>query len=163
MYDTMRQDFLTYSFLTLREKLHRRALNILQDEADAQDALQDTFSKLWSRGRLSSDSEARNMLFRVLRNICIDRLRTQHTDPLPESVSENLTTPPTSGEDMVRLEKLLTAGLSDTQRNIYTMVTHEGLEYEAIAARLNLSVEACRTSMCRARKRIRDNYNKLNR
>lgn len=157
----MKQDFLTYSFLTLREKLHRRALNLLHDEEDAQDALQDTFSKLWVRGRINSEPEARNMLYRVLRNICIDRLRKHRAEPLSDSMMDNFTTAPDSGEDMRRFEALLTSGLSDIQRKIYALVTHEGLEYEVIAKKLNISAEACRTNMCRARKRIRDNYKKL--
>jgi DNA-directed RNA polymerase specialized sigma24 family protein len=43
------------------------------------------------------------------------------------------------------------------------MVTHDGVEYEEIASRLGMSVEAVRVSLSRARKKIRDNYKKLDR
>ncbi|MDE6578340.1 MAG: hypothetical protein K2J82_07595 [Muribaculaceae bacterium] len=39
----MKTDQLTYSFLSLRDKLHRSALKILKNDEDAKDALQDTF------------------------------------------------------------------------------------------------------------------------
>jgi len=71
--------------------------------------------------------------------------------------------PPPGGEDLGRLEVLITSGLSETQRRIYVMVTHAGVEYEEIALRLGMSVEAVRVSMSRARKKIRDNYKKLDR
>ncbi len=42
------------------------------------------------------------------------------------------------------------------------MVTHDGMEYEETATRLGMSVEAVRMNMSRARKKIRDNYKRLN-
>lgn len=157
----MKNDNLTSSFLALREKLHRSALRFLNNEEDAADALQETFFRLWKNGAVETETEARNKLFAVLRNICIDRLRRPQTQPFGESCSEQLEVRPESGEDMVRYESLLTTGLSDIQRQIYTLVTHHGIEYEVIASQLGMTVEAVRMNMSRARKKIRENYNKL--
>ena len=73
----MKKDNLTSSFMALRDKLHRSALGFLKNDEDARDALQDTFLNLWRRGSVESDAEARNKLFAVLRNVCIDRLRVR--------------------------------------------------------------------------------------
>lgn len=81
----MKKDELTSAFLDIRSKLHRIAMRLLHSDEDARDALQDTFVKLWSKAEIGSNEEARNKLVSVLRNTCIDRLRTQHTVPL-ESV-----------------------------------------------------------------------------
>lgn len=159
----MKQDNLTYSFLHLREKLHRSAMRFLRNDEDARDALQDTFFKLWQNGPVETDTEARNKLFTVLRNICIDRLRRPATVSITEAETDSMTVQPDFTEDMDRMESLLTAGLTDMQRHIYTLVARDGMEYEDIASALDMKVEAVRMNMSRARKKIKENYQKLNR
>lgn len=159
----MKTDDLTSSFLALRDKLHRSALGFLKNDEDARDALQDTFFNLWRDGGAETESEARNKLFAVLRNICIDRLRKPKALRLDETCTEHLEVKAFSFEDMDKYESLLTAGLTEMQRHIYSLVTHEGMEYEAIAKDLGISVEAVRMNMSRARKKIRDNYKQIDR
>lgn len=159
----MKTDNLTSSFLALRDKLHRSALGFLKNDEDARDALQDTFFNLWRDGGAETETEARNKLFAVLRNICIDRLRKPKTYPLDETDTDSLEVKAFSFEDMGKYESLLTTGLTDIQRHIYSLVTHDGMEYDAIAETLGMSVEAVRMNMSRARKKIRDNYKQLDR
>ena len=157
----MENDNLTYSFLALRDKLHRSALRFLKNDEDARDAMQDTFFNLWRDGSVRTDSEARNKLFAVLRNVCIDRLRKPHTLPLDDAGVEWVDAERSPFEDMGNYESLLTAGLTDIQRKIYSWVAHEGMEYEEIAGTLGMTVGAVRMNMSRARKRIRENYRQL--
>ena len=161
----MKKDNLTSSFLALRDKLHRSALGFLKDDEDARDALQDTFFNLWrSRGgETETETEARNKLFAVLRNVCIDRLRKPKARSLDEAEADRLMVDADQFEDVEKLESLLTSGLTDIQRHIYSLVTHDGMEYDVIAETLGMSVEAVRMNMSRARKKIRDNYKRLNR
>ncbi len=149
--------------MALRDKLHRSALRFLKNDEDARDALQDTFFNLWRDGGAETETEARNKLFAVLRNICIDRLRKPKTYPLDETDTDSLEVRAFSFEDMDKYESLLTTGLTDIQRHIYALVTHDGMEYDAIAETLGMSVEAVRMNMSRARKKIRDNYKQLDR
>lgn len=149
--------------MALRDKLHRSALGFLKNDEDARDALQDTFFNLWRDGGAETETEARNKLFAVLRNICIDRLRKPKTYPLDETDTDSLEVKAFSFEDMDKYESLLTTGLTDIQRHIYSLVTHDGMEYDAIAETLGMSVEAVRMNMSRARKKIRDNYKQLDR
>lgn len=159
----MKTDNLTSSFLALRDKLHRSALGFLKNDEDARDAIQDTFFNLWRDGGAETETEARNKLFAVLRNICINRLRKPKTYPLDETDTDSLEVKAFSFEDMDKYESLLTSGLTDIQRHIYSLVTHDGMEYDAIAETLGMSVEAVRMNMSRARKKIRDNYKQLDR
>ena len=96
----MKTNSLTYSFLALREKLHRSALGFLKNDEDAKDALQDTFFNLWKNGPIETDAEAKNKLFAVLRNVCIDRLRKPKTSPLDASCNDSLTVESPLPEDM---------------------------------------------------------------
>ncbi len=157
----MKTDSLTYSFLALRDKLHRSALGFLKNDEDAKDAVQDTFFNLYRDGAVKTDKEARNKLFAVLRNVCIDKLRKPRTLSLDETIINKQDVNIASYEDIEKYEYFLTKGLTEIQRKIYCHVTHDGMEYEDIARALHISVEAVRMNMSRARKKIRDNYKRL--
>lgn len=137
-------------------------MRFLRNEEDAQDVLQDTFYNLWKAGNINSDAEARNMLFSVLKNLCIDRLRKPRSTIIPESATDSLIVEPESGDDLDSLERSLSKGLTDLQLRIYSHVVHDGMEYDDIATRLGTTVEAVRMNMSRARKKIRENLKKLN-
>ncbi len=159
----MKTDTLTSTFLSLRNKLHRSAMRFLRDDEDAKDALQDTFGRLWNADRPESESEAANKLFAVLRNICIDRLRKARVIEVEVGEAETASVDPEIPEDMEQLERLISSGLTETQRSVYEMVAHRALDYDEIARELGMTVEAVRMHMSRARKRILDNYKKLKR
>ncbi len=159
----MKTDHLTSTFMALRKRLHRSALAYLKDDEDASDALQDTFVRLWKSGDMESDSEASSKLFVALKNVCIDRLRRRRSVGLEEEHMVSLKIEPSSGEDMERLETLLTAGLTQEQRHIYSLSVHYSLDYKDIAERMNMTEGAVRTQMCRARKKISENYKILDR
>lgn len=156
-----KKDYMTSSFLALQDKLHRSAISFLKNDEDAKDAVQDTFFKLWRNGSIETDSEARNKLFAVLKNVCIDRLRKPRTLQIEEVDTEVLVTSQEQYEDIEKFEELITCGLPDTQKHIYSLVIHDGMEYEKIAESLNMSVESVRMNMSRARKKISEPYKKL--
>ena len=166
----MEIDVLTSSFLGLRDKLHHIALNYLESDEDAKDALQDTWLKLRNGGEIETTSEARNKLVAVLRHVCIDRLRKAKPIPL-DAVSaremKGYNIVEDNGEyqlsELKHLEALLQEGLTPLQQEIFHLVTHEGMEYEQVAEKLSMTVEAVRKNMSRTRKKMRETYNQLNR
>ena len=153
---------LTSSFIGLRDKLHHIALNYLESDEDAKDALQDTWLKLRSGSKIESTTEARNKLVTVLRHVCIDHLRKAKPIPIDTVRVRELNGYNMEEEDLKRLETLLQEGLTQQQREIFNLVTHEGMEYEQIAEKLSMTVEAVRMNMSRIRKKMRETYNKLN-
>lgn len=63
-------------WLPLADSFYRAAFSILGEEADAKDAVQDLFVRLWnSRERLDRIVQPLGYGLAALRNICIDRLR----------------------------------------------------------------------------------------
>ena len=146
----MEIDVLTSSFLGLRDKLHHIALSYLESDEDAKDALQDTWLKLRNGSKVETTSEARNKLVTVLRNVLNGY--NMEEDNGEYQLSE-----------LKHLETLLQEGLTPQQREIFNLVTHEGMEYEQIAEKLSMTVEAVRMNMSRIRKKMRETYNKLNR
>lgn len=149
----MKSDFLTHSYLALREKLFRSAIGFLKDEEDAKDAMQDTYVNLFSKNPVTSDTEARNKLFTTLKNRCIDILKRQSLQKQALEYSEYPVDEPKE-ENIEDFEKQLISGLSDRQREIYRYIVHEGLEYEKVARMTGRSVESVRTEMSRIRKKI---------
>ena len=157
----MEIDLLTSSFLGLRDKLHHIALKYLGSDEDAKDALQDTWLKLRSKGEVETTIEARNKLVTVLRNVCIDHLKKAREIPI--DVTVDIQAYRMDEEDIGNLELLLQEGLTPLQKEIFNLVTHEGFDYNEIAKQLSMSVEAVRMNMSRTRKKIRENYKRLNR
>lgn len=157
----MEIDMLTSSFLCLRDKLHHIALRYLGSDEDAKDALQDTWLKLRSKGEVETTIEARNKLVTVLRNVCIDHLRKAREIPI--DVTVDIQAYRMDEEDIGNLELLLQEGLTPLQKEIINLVTHDGFDYDEIAKQLSMSVEAVRMNMSRTRKKIRENYKRLNR
>ena len=157
----MEIDMLTSSFLGLRDKLHHIALKYLGSDEDAKDVLQDTWLKLRSKGEVETTIEARNKLVTVLRNVCIDHLRKAREIPI--DVTVDIQAYRMDEEDIENLEQLLQEGLTPLQKEIFNLVTHEGFDYDEIAKQLSMSVEAVRMNMSRTRKKIRENYKRLNR
>jgi len=159
----MEIDVLTSSFLGLRDKLHHIALNYLESDEDAKDALQDTWLKLRNGSKVETTSEAKNKLVTVLRHVCIDHLRKAKSIPIDTVSAYETKGYNMDVEDLKYLETLLQKGLTPQQREIFDLVTHEGMEYEQIAEKLSMTVEAVRMNMSRIRKKMRETYNKLNR
>ena len=155
-------DLMTSSFMGLRDKLHHIAKRYLQNDEDAQDALQDTWLKLNGKCDVETSQEARNKLVAVLRNICIDQLRKKRTVPIDTITSNDVPQCRMETEDIERLEHLLQQQLTPLQRQIFNLVTHEGCDYELIAKRLSMTVEAVRMNMSRTRKKIRETLKMLN-
>ncbi len=115
------------------------------------------------RYRVETTSEARNKLVTVLRHVCIDRLRKAKPIPLDAVSVREMKGYNIVEEDLKHLETLLQEGLTPLQREIFNLVTHEGMEYEQVAEKLSMTVEAVRMNMSRTRKKMRETYNNLNR
>lgn len=157
----MGTELLIETFCRLQEKLHLVAGRMLRDEMEVEDAVQDTFCRLWSAQLPDTADEARFRMFAVLRNVCINKLRRERPLTGLESLDVGEESPPDM--DTVRIRDALLNALTPAQRQIFCLSAFEDMEYEEIAENLGLSIEAVRTHMCRARKILREKYKKLNR
>lgn len=133
---------------------------MLRDGEEAEDAMQESYIKLWrSQTAPASADEAHHRLVAVLRNECIDRLRrrreTVSSDLLPDEGYE-----PQMPDEWDRIKAELYAGLSPAQREVFEMATFHDMGYEEISLRTGQTIDAVRMNMFRARKKIREIYNK---
>lgn len=155
----METNVLTDAYSKLNEKLHNVACRFLRDDADASDAVQDAFCNLWSAPPPVTSKEASNKLFFALKNICLNKLRhKKDVTEISNLVDEGID-PPEFNEFGIVKERLLQP-LPPLQRQVFCMHVFDDMEYEEIALRLGMNVEAVRTNMSRARKKIREQYKK---
>ena len=147
-------------YLPLADTLYRIALYILESEADAEDAVQQTYLKLWeNREQLDQVRQPKAYCICMLKNLCMDRIRAKKHLMFPERLPEQVA--PHSQDDEIdareRLDKVLEAvkALPDRQREILLLRTVDGCSYEEIALRTGLSPLSLRVLLSRARDTVK--------
>jgi RNA polymerase sigma-70 factor (ECF subfamily) len=157
----------------------RQVQRLMRDPDDSYDLTLTAWEKAqraWDR-RPSVALEIKPWLFRIARNACVDELRRRQLvrwEPL-----ESTRRP--SGEAPVSVAAMLTSETHDPEREVLRseradlvrralrrlpsryrtcllMREAEGLSCEEIGLRLQLSCGAVRTTLCRARQRLRTEY-----
>lgn len=151
----------------LRNKLQNVAKNMLANEVDAEDAVQETFLRLWNqRSQLSNHPNVGGFAMQTLKNICIDKLRAErHNVSLDGiSIAGNSITPYTYTEqqDSVLIIRNIIDSLPETQRHIITLRDVDGYELGEIAAIIGSEESTVRVNLSRARKAVRDKFLSMN-
>ncbi|MCR5840984.1 MAG: sigma-70 family RNA polymerase sigma factor [Bacteroidales bacterium] len=147
-------------YLALADSLWQVAWYILEDAAEAEDAVQELFLRLW-RGKDALDGirSPKGYAIRVLRNLCLDRIRQSRkmlpAEDLPEAAQ------PARQDDAVdereRLAKVLDAikSLPERQREVLTLRTLDGLSYEEIAKQTGINYLTLRVLLSQARNKLK--------
>jgi len=153
--------------LSLRGKLEGFARNMLSNEADAEDAVQETYLRLWSvRDRLDNHPNIGGFAMQTLKNICYDKLRKHETGiPLDHvSYADQSRTPDlyTEQHDSVKIIRMIVDTLPELQRRTLVMRDIEGYELSQIAEIMGADETAVRVNLSRARKKVRDKYVSMN-
>ena len=147
-------------YLPLTDGLYKVAFYILESEQDAKYAVQDLYIKLWnSRDTLDNVHNPMGYAIRLLKNMCIDRIRKESRHPR-EDLSEDLTAEDTADGPQAakeRAERLQRAvrNLPEGQRKVLEMRLLRGMDNEQISKETGMSNLAVRVMISRARKKIR--------
>ena len=154
--------------LPLKDKLFRLAYRITFNRQEAEDIVQDTMIRVWSRREELKEVESIEAYCIIItKNLAIDRSQkkeAQHVrlDPEVETV------PVISGpyDKLVNEERLdiihrLINKLPDKQRMIIQLRDVEGKSYKEIAIILDLSEEQVKVNLFRARQKVRVGYTEI--
>ena len=146
-------------WIPLQERFYRIAFYILEDSADASDAVQDLYLKLWNlRDSLDIVKEPAAYGSMLIRNLCIDRIRRQKLSaPLSEVMLEKA--PP--DEELEQKESLsmvseAMAKLPPGQQKLLRLRVLQGLSYEEISKKTGLSSLNIRVQVSQARKKLKN-------
>ena len=79
-------------FLPLHPKLFRIAYALVESKADAEDILQDAYCKLWNRrDELAGIQSPEAFCVTLVKNLCLDFLRSAHANRHDEEITEAIT------------------------------------------------------------------------
>jgi RNA polymerase sigma-70 factor (ECF subfamily) len=150
-------------------RLYSVAFRILQAKEDAEDAVQETFLKLWRmRTRLEEYESIEALSVTIVRNHCLDVIRKRKPE-IPvcnDSVglsSDGFPTPfeVLRGSETAELIDSILNRMPSNYSEIIRMRDIEGLDYDYIAAALRQNVNTVRVTISRARKMLRDEYRRV--
>ncbi|MDR1089631.1 MAG: sigma-70 family RNA polymerase sigma factor [Prevotella sp.] len=152
--------------IPLREKLQSFAGSILPNDFEAQDAVQETFLRLWNvRSQLENHPNIGGFAMQTLKNICIDKLRSTRykLSNGATDISDNTLTPYqyTEQKNEIAIIRRIIDTLPPTQRMIIMMRDVEGYELDEIAEITGSDSNAIRVNLSRARKAVRDKFMNL--
>lgn len=157
------RDRITNAFTDLREQMLSLAVRITGNRDDAADAVQDAFVKLWQhRERYESDSHALGAGMMTVRSTSIDMAR--RNSRLPDVPVEQAADSIDEAEDTdhstayMQVRQIIDNSLSNNQRLIIDLREMQGMEFDDIAERLNMTAANVRVELSRARKRVREIY-----
>ncbi|NQU54654.1 MAG: sigma-70 family RNA polymerase sigma factor [Bacteroidetes bacterium] len=155
--------------LPVSKKLLRFATLFLKDEDEAKDVVQDVFLKLWQkRDTLAEIENIEAFAMRMTRNRCLDVIRANKVVPIDAEIDRKMKAETVDVHSKIELSesanqiKMLIGKLPDIQRTVMHLRDIEELSYEEIAEATDIKVNAIRVNLSRARKKVREEFLKLN-
>ena len=148
--------------------LYGIAFRFLRSQEEAEDAVQEVFIKLWRLGdKIDEYNNIDAASVTMLKNFCIDQIRkkkhfiredqekqnTQNIDNAsPYQLLEN--------NETTEILYHIIDQLPDLYKNAIRLREMDGLSYEEIAEKTQQNINTLRVTISRARKLIRDEFNK---
>lgn len=149
-------------FLPLQPLFFRDAMRMLCDRFEAEDAVQNLYMRMWEkRDELANVLSPEGYCRAILRNICIDRLRSINEHPRENVDDLSVATEQKSLfeiKDERQYIQMYLSGLPPQQRKI-VLLRMSGHSYEEIEALTGLSAVNIRVIITRLRKKFREYYN----
>jgi RNA polymerase sigma factor (sigma-70 family) len=148
--------------------LYGYAFRILRNQEEAEDAVQEVFIKLWNLGRkLDEYNSIGALAITMIKNFCIDQLRKKKHFILHEHNGEDFQNSGSASpyelmetresEDILRN---IIDQLPDIYKDVIRLREIEGLSYEELAGKTGQNINTLRVTLSRARKIIREEFNK---
>jgi RNA polymerase sigma-70 factor (ECF subfamily) len=151
-------------FLPYHGKLYRIAYKMLGNQTDAEDIVQETYIKLWQkRNDLESLINSESYAVTLLKNNCLDILRK--VKPELSAIYENipdvdsLIAQVENKDQLVQVQEIMEQ-LPVQQKQVITMKIWDNLSDEEIGKATGLTRGNIKMIISRARKTIKELYNK---
>ena len=147
-----------------KDLLYRLAMRLLDNTAEAEDAVQHTMMKLWQKKEeLQQIENLRAFVIKALQNDCLNRLKKKQTILKHHGQygkMQSLSSEIAQG-NMVEIIKAEINKLPEKQKLIIQLCDVEGFEHKEIAEILEIEEGAVRTNLSRARQKIKTQIIKL--
>lgn len=131
-----------------RRKLYLFALTFLKSCGAAEDIVQDVFTLIWEKRKfLDPDASFQSYLYTITRNRVLNYIRDNTNKQSLEEIiyaeaidSGDDTFDKVTTDELVRLLEQSVEILTSRQKEVYILSRKEGLSYQEIANKLNISV-----------------------
>ena len=143
-------------FLPFHRKLYHIAFRLLENEADAEDLVQEAYLKLWDkRDGLAIISNPEAFSVTLIKNMCFDMLRSGKYVANKQTIEL---------KDFQRSCPSDDLEIKDDSRQVKAIILRDVKEcsFEEIEHITGLNAINIRVLLSRARKKIREQFNKLN-
>ncbi|MDY3267666.1 MAG: RNA polymerase sigma-70 factor [Phocaeicola sp.] len=142
------------------------ALHYLKDIDNAEDIVQDCFTELWERkDNQTNIADIKPYLYTMVRNRCIDVLRKESLIDcnIEPSDLEGLISDEECEERSYDEARMWTAidSLPEKCREVFLLTKRDGMKYEEIADRMNISVNTVKNQMNKALKIIKEGVHRI--
>lgn len=149
--------------LPLRERMLIVAQRMLTDSQDAEDAVQEALIRLWqSKGVLTDHPNVGGYAMQTVKNVCLNKIKARKQNvPLDQMPPDaDLRTPymQTELNDSAAIIQQIISQLPALQQLVITMRDMEEYEMDEIARIAGSNVAAVKVNLSRARKRVRDEF-----
>jgi RNA polymerase sigma-70 factor (ECF subfamily) len=140
-------------------RLRRYARALTGDRERADDLVQDSLERAWSRIHLWRGGDMRPWLFTIMHNLFANSARRHSREPVwvPLAEEEAATETPSAQEAALDLSDLHTAlqQLPEEQRTVLLLVGLEQLSYEEVATILRIPIGTVMSRLSRGREHLR--------
>lgn len=156
-------------FLPFHPKLFRIACALVGNKSDAEDILQDAYFKLWNKhNELPEIENPEAFCVTLVRNLCLDFLRSPRAGRRETEIEEvtSLATDSSPEKELETKDKeqqirQLINRLPDNQRQVIRLRGIDDCSMDEIEQITGLSAVNIRVLLSRARKAIREQFDKL--
>lgn len=156
-------------YLSFHPKLYRIAFALVENKADAEDILQEAYCKLWTkRDELTEILNPKAFCVTLIKNLCLDFLRSPRSNRHEEKMEEVLTLSTDSSpdkelesRDKVQQIRQLINRLPENQKQVIRLRGLDDCSLEEIEQITGLNAVNVRVLLSRARKIIREQFEKL--
>jgi len=133
-----------------RDTMYTYCLYMTGSRESAADIVQESFTRLMQQRHRATFDSLRNWLFICVRNLTLNHLRRARRHPVAETLSNPVCTP-----EQILFVKNILDRLDPDDRDIILLREHHGFAVTEIATMLDLTPEAARVRLHRARKKMR--------
>jgi RNA polymerase sigma-70 factor (ECF subfamily) len=153
-------------FLPHAEKLYALAFRLLNNRDEASDAVQDVFLKLWNKRNELEIQNNEAFCVTLVKNISLDILRKRRKNESLNNVEQienekNINKQIDIHYDWLQMQKLIKQ-LPKQQQQLIILRHVKEYTMAEIAKHTGLSEANVRTTLSRARKLLRENFEKIN-
>ncbi|HVL37593.1 MAG TPA: RNA polymerase sigma factor [Burkholderiales bacterium] len=138
-------------------RLRRYARALVGDRAAADDLVQDTLERAWTKLHLyRRGTDLRAWLFTVMHNVHVNRIRAlRPSEALDEDLLEQSQHAPQADALVMRDLDRAIARLPEDQRAVLLLVVLEEMSYEEVAQTLDVPIGTVMSRLSRAREKLR--------